>query len=323
MRYFHCKRLNLCPEYTCVGLCDIVPERAEKMRDDFFKKDKPPLFADYRDMLKSARPEAVLVSTPHTLHFEHAYGALAAGANVMIDKPMVTNAAKARKLVKFAAAQRRVLQIAVQGTYTDTFAYAKQLIKGPTMGPLQLVTGVLAQGWMKGCAGTWRHDPKLSGGGQLYDSMAHVITAMLFLVDSPVREVFCWTDYKGLRIDINSVATVKFANGAMASLTCGGNCASWKSHLTFQGQNALLEIGPHGGDFKVQGGKIKEPIIGVPKRWKVPTVSPVRNFADSILGKAKPRCPATLGIMMADLMDALYASAASGKPAKVKKQAAL
>ena len=317
---YHCKGIRQnCPEYQVVGLCDIIPERAVKLRDEFFKEDDPRLFTDYRKMLAALKPDAVHVSTPHTLHFRHAFDSLKSGAHVMIDKPMVTNATLARKLVKLAKSKKLACQVAVQGTHTDTFSYAKKLMNDGTMGKPQLITGVLAQNWMRFCKGLWRQDPKLSGGGQLYDSCAHVITAMVYLMNSPIREVFCWTDNVSAPVDINSVAVIKFANGAMGTITCGGNCAAWKSHIIVQGEKAMLEVSAHGGDFKVVSDKLKEPITTTPKGWKIPSVSPIRNFADVILGKAEPRCPATLGIIMADLMDALYASAAKNRPVKVTK----
>ncbi|HUU43093.1 MAG TPA: Gfo/Idh/MocA family oxidoreductase [Planctomycetota bacterium] len=318
---YHCRGIrDTVPEFQCVGLCDIIPERTVKLRDEFFVKDDPAHFVDYRDMLREVKPDAVLVSTPHTLHFRHAYDSLSAGAGVMVDKPMVTNADDARKVVSFAKRKKRVFQVAIQGTYTDTFAYARQLLTDGTMGKLQLVTGILAQGWMKFTTGAWRQDPKLSGGGQMYDSGAHVLSAMMFLVDSPVREVFCWTDNKGRRVDINAVATVRFANGTLATMTSGGNCASWRSHLILQGENAQMDISPHGGDFRVQGSGLKKDITAVPRGWKVPTVSPVRNFADALQGKAKPRCAGRVGILLADVMDGFYASAAKGRPVRVTRR---
>ena len=318
---YHCRGIREnTREMKCIGLCDIIPKRAEKLREEFFEKDAPPVFKDYRDMLREVKPEAVHVSTPHTLHFEHAMGSLKAGAHVMVDKPMVTNASDARKVVAFAKRRKRVFQVAVQGTYTDTFAYARKLLADGTMGKLQLVTGILAQDWMRFTKGAWRRDPKFSGGGELYDSGAHVLTAMMFLVDSPVREVFCWTDNKRTLVDINAVATVRFANGTMGTMTSGGNCASWRSHLILQGENAQMDISPHGGDFRVQGGALKKDITAVPRGWKIKSVSPIRNFADAIQGRDKPRCTGRTGIILADVMDGFYASAKSGKPVKITRK---
>ncbi len=318
---YHARGMSEGPAaFQCVGLADVDRRHAEKLAEDHFAADAPAIYTDHAKMLKQLRPEAVIVSTPHTLHFRHCYDAISAGAHVMVEKPMVTNADDARKLVARAKARKRILQVAIQGMYTDTFAYARKLIHDGTMGPLQLITGIMAQGWMVGTRGKWRQNPRLSGGGQLYDSTAHVLSAMMFLVDSPVREAFCWADKKGRRVDINAVAAIRFANGCMGSLTSGGNCPSWCSRLTLQGAGAMLEISAHGGEFRVNSRKMKKEITGVPRGWKIRTVSPIRNFADSIRGKAKPRVTGRLGVLLADLMDALYESARTGRPAKVTRR---
>jgi len=309
------------PQFEVVALVDPAREHAERLIELDLADQGTPIYADYAHMLHEVKPEAVIASTPHTLHFRHCYDAISAGAHVLVEKPMVTDAEHARKLVAHAKRRKRILQIAIQGTYTDTFAYTRKLLADGTIGQLQLVTGVLAQGWMAATAGTWRQDPKLSGGGQLYDSCAHVLSAMMFLVDSPVREVFCMTDNRGAKVDINAVAAIKFANGCMGSITSGGNCPSWRSHLILQGAGARVEISPHGGDFLVDSQSWKKPITAVPKGWKIPAVTPIRNFADAILGKDQPRCGGRLGILLADLMDALYESARTGKVARVTRRA--
>jgi predicted dehydrogenase len=306
------------PEFQIAALCDIIPEHAEHHRKMYCPRRKVPIYLDYRDMLKTEKLDAVIVSTPHTLHFRHAYDVLGAGMHVMIEKPMVTNSTDARRLVARSKKAGKALLIAIQGTHTDTFAYTRKLIAEETFGELQLVTGVLAQSWLEPTKGKWRQDPKLSGGGQLYDSCAHVLSAMMFLVNSPVREVYCMADNKGARVDINAVTCIQFANGALANVTSGGNCHSWRSHLTIQCKQAKIEISPHGGDFNINGGDMEKDITRVPRGWKIPTVSPARNFADVIGGKATPRCGGDVGILLADLMDAIYESIEKKRPVKVK-----
>ena len=148
------------PEFRCVGLVDNVRKKAQALAEEHFAEEDPAIYTDHAAMLKEVRPQAVIVSTPHTLHFRHGYDALSAGAHVMIEKPMVTDADDARKLVARAKAKRRVLQVAVQGTYTDTFAYARKLLSDGTVGALQLVTGIMAQDWMALTRGRWRQNPR-------------------------------------------------------------------------------------------------------------------------------------------------------------------
>ena len=305
--------------FQIVALVDPNPENIARLKKERFPRRRIADFADHRSMLKEIRPDAVIVASPHTMHFRHAYDSIRAGAHVMVEKPMVTSSTDARKLVAAAEKARKVLQIGIQGTYTDTFAYARKLLRDGTVGDIQLVTGVLAQSWMKGTSGSWRQNPKLSGGGQLYDSTSHVLSAMIYLIDSPVVEAFCWADNCGTPVDINAVGCIKFANGAMATITSGGNCPTWRSHIILQGSNARLEVSAHGGDFIVTGKNIQPDITGTPKKWIIPTVSCSANFADAIRGLAEPRCPGELGIRLAELMDALYASAETGKPVKVAR----
>lgn len=319
---YHLRIMNeSVPEFRIVALCDIVREHAEHHRKLYCPGRKVPIYLDYRDMLKEANLDAVLVSTPHTLHFRHAWDALAAGCHVQVEKPMVTDSGQARKLVRQAEKMGKHLEVAIQGTFTDTFAWARQLLAAGDdglLGKLQLVTGIMAQGWMKFTAGKWRQVPKLSGGGQLYDSTSHVLSAMMFLVNEPVVEVACFTDNKDCAVDINAVGCIRFASGAMATITSGGNCNTWKSHLTFQGEKGRMEISPHGGNFLIARDGHKRDIRKTPKGFDIPSTSPIRNFADVILGKEKePRCGGRVGILLADLMDALYKSAETGKVVKV------
>ena len=321
VRWLHVPAIKKCRRLVnLVALADTAAANAESLAAEHYPGRKLPIYTDHARMLKDIAPDAVLVSTPHTLHFRHCYDSLSAGAHVLVEKPMFTNSDDARKLVRRAKAKKLSLQIAIQGLYTDTFAYARQLIEDGTVGQLELATGMLAQGWLKGGRGSWRQNPKLSGGGQLYDSTAHVISAILFLVNSPVREVVCWADMKGTRVDINAVALIRFANGCMATITSGGNCPTWYSHMTLQGPNAFMEISPHGGDFRIASRNLKKEITKVPRGWNIPTVSVVRNFANSILGKDTPRCGGKLGVALADLMDGLYESVRKGRPVKVSSK---
>ncbi|MCE5277914.1 MAG: Gfo/Idh/MocA family oxidoreductase [Planctomycetaceae bacterium] len=305
------------PEADIVGLCDIIPERAEKLAQEIGEGHRPQCFKHYADMLAAVPVDGVLVSTPHTLHFEHAYAVLAAGANVMVDKPMVTDPADARRLVAQAKRKKLLLSVAMQGVHTAQFAYARHLIDSGALGEPQLVTGVLAQDWKDLTRGWWRQKPALSGGGQLYDSCCHLLSAMMVLVHSPAREVFCFADNKGTRVDINAVGGIRFANGCIGSITSGGNCGAWKSQLIFQGKEGCFEIGAHGGGLNVYGKAFPQTVTEPPGSWKVKTVVPVRNFVDAIKGKAPLRCDGRVGILMADLMKAMYQSAKTARVVRV------
>lgn len=313
MRYHvHCLRRDK-PPFEVVALVDTAEESAKRLSERNFDS-KPALFTDHRKMLAAVRPAAVIVSTPHALHYRHCFDALSAGAHVLVDKPMVIFPADGKKLVAHARRRKRIFQVAVQGLYTDTFAYARHLVESGALGKLQVVSGLMAGNWLQPNKGTWRLDPKLSGGGQLHDSTAHVLSAMLSLVGQRPREVFCWTDNQRQKVDVNAVATVRFTGGCLGTIASGGNCGYWICELVLQGEKGIIRLNPYGGQFRYYTReRYDDPVSSVPMDWKIKSTSPAANFAEAIQGKAKPRCDGQLGIAVAQLLRALYKSADSGR----------
>lgn len=277
----------------------------------------PPSFDDAEEMYAKAQPNAVVICTPHTLHFEQGMRALKAGCHVLMEKPMVTSAEHAYQIADQVAATGRVFCIAYNTPCSPEFAYLRELIRHQTLGRLEMVNGYLSQGWLKGTAGSWRQDPALSGGGQAYDSGAHPLCSLTWSVESEVDEVFAYVDNCGAPVDINSVFNVKFTNGVMASMAISGNCPSNGSHMVFIFDGGRVEVDPWGASWiNVFQGRERvkyPPITGKP-------TSPADNFLDAILGRDKPRTSPANGIVHSQLMDAIYESARTGRPAKATRR---
>ena len=147
-----------------------------------------PAFADPAEMYATVKPDAVVICTPHTLHHEHGMGALEAGCHVLMEKPMVTAAADAYEMKSKVEETGKVFVIGFNTACSPYFYYLREQIRSGAFGKLELVNGYLAQGWMKPTAGSWRQDPKLSGGGQAYDSGAHLFNSLCWSVESRVAE---------------------------------------------------------------------------------------------------------------------------------------
>src|SRR5581483_554736 len=91
---------------------------------------------------------------------------------------------------------------AFPGPVTREFQYIRNVIARGDLGDIYLVTGVCAQPWLKVVAGTWRTTLDLSGGGNLYDSGAHMFNAMLYLTGLSATEVFAFVDNKDQEVDV-------------------------------------------------------------------------------------------------------------------------
>ena len=250
----HLANLGQAPDAQIVALCDIRREALEKTWKERFKGDPAIRLYDSMDQLLADPPaslQAVLIATPHTTHFGQAMASLDKGWDVLLEKPMVTSSADARALAEKVKSSGRQLQVAFQASYSAEFAYIRKLIQEGGLGELQTISAHSCQGWRpRGEHRTWRHDPKFSGGGQMYDTGAHLFNAIAWLIDRPAIEVFCWTDNKGMEVDINAVMTIRWAAApgggggeVLGSVTISGNTPGWQEGIVLSGDKGRISTG--------------------------------------------------------------------------------
>jgi predicted dehydrogenase len=313
----HAQAFSKIPEAEIVALVDTAVSRAEAFKAKYF-----PNAAVYDDFAKllAAPPaglEGVVIVTPHTTHYAQVKAALEAGLHVLVEKPMVTRSDHAYDLWRTSLSAGRHLAIAYQAPYSAEYQCLKALRDGGRLGKVQIIQGWLAQGWLKATPNTWRQDPALSGGGQMYDSGAHVLNAMMWLMNEPVTEVACLYDACGSPVDINGVAIMRFRGGALGSVAIGGNSPGWHARVVLQTDRLQAVTGPHGGELTFSSApELRYP--HVPTSDRPAAFTPQRNFVDVLRGEAEPQSPVRYGVLLSALMDALYESAAKGAPVQVR-----
>jgi len=311
----HVRSLKGRDDVEMVAGCDVDKEIVER----FFARhlddgaSAPPAFADATAMYAETKPQAVVICTPHTLHYEQAAQGLDAGCHVLLEKPMVTSAEHAYAIQEKVEQTGKVFVVAYNTPCTPEFHYLREQIRAGAFGRLELVNGYLSQNWRRLTTGKWRQDPALSGGGQAYDSGAHLLNSLCWSVESRVAEVFALIDRCDTPVDINASITVRFENGVFAAITIGGNCPSDGCQMAFLFDQGRVEIDGWSGSwinvFGADGKRIKYPsITGKP-------LEPADNFIDAIGGRDEPRTSPANGIVHSELMDAIYESARTGQPA--------
>ena len=312
----HARRYKDNPDVEIVALCDVDEARVQAFIDrnlpDY--SPTPAIFTDPAKMYARAKPDAVSIVTPHTLHYQHGVQALKAGCHVLMEKPMVTDSDDARKLADLVKETGKILTIGYNTPCTPAFRYLRKVVREQELGKLETVTAWLAQNWKKGTTGSWRQDPKLSGGGQMYDSGAHLFNSLIWTVEQPVSEVLAFVDNQGTPVDINGTVNIRFANGVLAAVTIVGNCPNDGAGMYLTFENGRVEIDGWGGGwikvFKGGEGQIKEPPI------EGKAESPNDNFLNAILGRAEPQTSPINGLQQSQLMDAIYESARTGQIAR-------
>lgn len=318
----HARNMNRNPDVQIVAACDVNTDIANNYitRNLPELTPKPAAYDNLDKMLAEVKPDAVLISTPHTLHFEQGMKALDAGCHVFMEKPMVTAADDAYTLADKVKKTGKVFIIGYNTPCSGNFYYLRKAIRENTFGKLELVTGYITQNWKRGTTGTWRQKPELSGGGQAYDSGAHLLNSLCWSVESNVAEVYAFIDNCGTPVDINSSINVRFENGAFAGIVISGNCPGpGGTHMAFIFDDGRIEIDGWGGGWirVFDNKKLIEPSPVTPE---MSAGSADQNFIDAIMGRAEPRTSVMNGIIHSELMDAIYESAKTGVPSKPKRR---
>ena len=314
----HAQNFAKHPDVEVVALCDVSEEIVEGFiaRNLEGYEPKPQIFTDPAEMYAQAKPDAVTIVTPHTMHYDNAVQALEAGCHVLMEKPMVTDSGQAHKLAAKVEETGKVFVIGYNTPCTGTISYIRDTIRSGELGQLELVTGWLSQDWKRATVGTWRQKPELSGGGQMYDSGAHLFNTLVWTVEQPVEAVHAFVDNQGTPVDINGTANIRFENGVLATITISGNCPAYGAGLTYIFDGGRIDCdGWNGSWMKVFKGEEELTDLNLSA-----TVAPGDNFVDAILGRAAARTSPLNGVNQSEVMDAIYESARTGQTAKPVKR---
>ncbi len=291
-----------------VGLCDVADENMDRLIERSLEHmpTKPPKFKTAVEMYDATKPDAVVIATPHTLHYDNACEALEHGCHMLMEKPMVTELAQAVDLAQRVEDAGKIFCIAYNTPCSAEMYTLREIIRRKDLGNLKVVSMHLSQNWYRGTKGKWRQDPALSGGGQMYDSGAHMLCSLCWTVESDVTEVAAFIDRLDTAVDINGVVNVKFANGVMASyaVTAEGPNSSYGTWIFDEGR---VELDPwNAGRIHIFRG-----CRGAGEEVKYPQMEgadrqPLSNFIDAIQGRDEPRTSPRVGVIQSQLMDAVY-----------------
>jgi predicted dehydrogenase len=301
------------PEAEIAALVDPSEANLTRFVSEIFPGGAaPPTFDNYQTMLAEVPLDAVMIISPHAYHFQQAMDAIDAGCHVLVEKPMVIRTADAQALIAHAQEHDRVVSVAFPGPFTCEFQYIRNLIASGDLGEIYLINGICSQPTLKAIRGTWRIQHDMAGGGNLYDSGAHMFNAMLYLTGLSVTEVFAFVDNKGEDVDVIASLALRFTGGALGSAVVSAASTVFEQGIYIHGTKGSVKTSIYGGSMDVWLGPDKVKYPAVPE-----TTSLQQNFVDCIKGRAATASPPLLGLRQARLMDAIYESAEKGAVVQV------
>lgn len=240
MRNAHVPRLQEDGRVELVALVDTAAEPAQLLMEKW--GCDIPLYTDYKAMLKGSSLDGVLISSPHSMHYEQARACLRAGLHVLVEKPLTITSRHAKSLIETARKLDRLLVVSYQRNFYPQHAYVRELVRKGAIGEIKGVVAYVTQRW--GGRG-WRGEPDLAGGGFFMDTGSHLVASTLWMTGLQPNEVHAFMDRRGQKVDIDAALNVRFTNGALGSLHFTGSADRHDERLAIQGDAGCIVFNLH------------------------------------------------------------------------------
>ena len=198
-----------------VAVCDADPDTAARAAERYHV----PSFGSHAELLAAARPDVVHIATPHDQHVQPALDCLAAGVNVVTEKPVAHVPSEAQRLIA-AAEQPGAPKIAVcyQNRYNATSQAIVDLLASGDLGAV--LGGSATVCWSRRPAyyeaRPWRGQRDRSGGGVLINQAIHTVDLLQWLIGdvTDVRGGASRLAIDGIDVEDTAQIVLDHANGA-------------------------------------------------------------------------------------------------------------
>lgn len=165
------------------AVCDVNPAAQERIA----AFTPAPFFSSVDALLAEARPDIVAITTPHPFHLPIAEAAFAAGAHVLVEKPMAVTTSEADRMIAAASAAGRQLAVSFQQRFSPLSQRLREWVGSGELGTVQRV--LINEPWLRTAAyfekAVWRATWRGEGGGLLLNQAPHALDLLTSLLGLP------------------------------------------------------------------------------------------------------------------------------------------
>lgn len=251
---------GLIENLVLTAVCDIDGSRLEWAKNTF--GEEVALYSDYHELLNSGLVDAILISTPHSLHPTIAIEGFGARLHVLTEKPAGIDAMHVRKMNEVAEASDRIFAIMYNQRTNPLFARLKRMVESGELGEMKRFIWVVTN-WYRTQAyydsASWRASWNGEGGGILLNQCPHNLDIWQWITGMPVRirSVCKYGHYHDITVEDDVTILAEYANKAMATFIC--------STGEYPGTNRLEYSGTK-GKVVIEEGKLKHYRIDTDER---------------------------------------------------------
>jgi scyllo-inositol 2-dehydrogenase (NADP+) len=244
MGHWHCQNIARVQNLNIAGIYDINPQKALLAKNEGLKG-----YNSLDELLSNQSIDIVIIAAPNNFHKELCIAALDAGKNVICEKPVMMNSADLIRVMDIAKKSGKLFSVHQNRRWDKDFRIVKNAIENNLIGtPFYIESRVQGS---RGIPGDWRC-VKEAGGGMLLDWGVHLIDQIMWLVDSPVVEVYTHLlSVKFPDIDDNFKLLLRFENGISALIEVDTYCFINLPRWHISGDSGTLVINDWGCKGKI------------------------------------------------------------------------
>ncbi|MEO0586477.1 MAG: Gfo/Idh/MocA family oxidoreductase [Planctomycetota bacterium] len=331
----HLPEIHQNPDSEVVAIVDPVADRVKSLAECYDAKP----FRDYKKMLAddSLKLDAVVVAGPNKWHAPMTIDAHKAGYHVLCEKPMATNRADAKKMIKAAAKARKYLMIGMNQRLMPPHAKGREIMASGKLGkPLTFETTFKhsgPDGWSIDGATSWffKKDPAQMGvcgdlGIHKADLMRFLLGEEIVRVGGSIKTLDKKTpEGKLIPVDDNAFLVLETESGCLGTMTI-----SWTNYggledngTTIFCENGVLRLGldpEFGVMVDYADGQKERHIVGeVATNDKQVSSGIADMLTESILTRRKPVIDGLEGYKAMNVIVTAFEAAKAGKMLAVRK----
>lgn len=218
---------------------------------------------DYHEVLQRDDVDAVDVCLPGRLHADCVVASLAAGKDVLVEKPVALTLEDTQRMADAQQSSGRVLMVAENWPYSSAYRNARQALSNGLIGaPLMLHAVHFSDLRISRPGGAGRGDRDYVG--YFFAAGVHAVNLAREIM-GPIGEVFAVANASvpgpvGLPLDDDLVLAARFERGGIGSLTLSGRSRHiGPRQLGFRvlGEQGVIEFDIWGGWLEVTSGGSK------------------------------------------------------------------
>ncbi len=265
------------------GIWDIKEERRE-----YARSRQIPVYESLEDLLADETVDLVLVATPNDVHKSIAIAAMAAGKNVVSEKPVTLCSEDLQEMIKASDTYGKFLTVHQNRRWDEDFLTVKKLMDEGTLGEIYRLESRVHGS--RGIPGDWRQE-KEHGGGMVLDWGVHLLDQALMLFPGvALKTIYATlTNVTNQLVDDGFTADLGFANGVHMIVEVGTSNFISLPRWYVLGTNGTAMIQDWGANLKIvrARGVDKEDVVPVrTAAGLTKTMAPRRE--DSIFTEERP-----------------------------------